>query len=52
MTMRVLRALGDSGRRKLPTPFEMASKPVNDAPPFAYARNKVKKAKPIKSPVP
>src|ERR1019366_560564 len=49
---RVLRAFEDSGRRKLPTPLEMASRPVNDEPPLAYARNNVRKAKPIKSPLP
>ena len=32
---RVLRALDDSGRRKLATPLEIASSPVNDEPPLA-----------------
>jgi len=31
----VLRAFGDSGRRKLATPLEIASSPVNDEPPLA-----------------
>jgi len=52
ITTSVLRALWDSGRRKLATPFEMASSPVSEEPPFAYARSKVKNASPIKSPLP
>ena len=31
----VFRAFGDSGRRKLATPFEIASSPVSDEPPLA-----------------
>ncbi len=32
---RVLRALDDSGRRKLATPLLIASRPVSDEPPWA-----------------
>ena len=32
---RVLRALGDSGRRSCATPLEIASSPVSDEPPLA-----------------
>ena len=36
------RALGPSGGRKDPTPFEMASRPVSDDPPLANARSSTK----------
>ncbi len=46
------RALWASGFRKLDTPSEIASSPVSDAPPLAYARNSVRNATPIKMPWP
>jgi hypothetical protein len=52
ITMRVWRAWTEAGRRKLPTPLEMASRPVNDEPPLAKARRRVMKASPINQPWP
>ena len=52
MMTSVMRALRDSGRRKLATPFEIASSPVSDEPPFAYARSSTKNASPISIPLP
>ena len=49
MTILALRA---SGFLKLETPSEIASSPVSDDPPFAYARSSVKNATPIKKPWP
>ena len=52
MTTRVWRAWTDAGRRKLPTPLEIASSPVSDEPPLANARRRVMKARPINKPSP
>ena len=38
MMTRVWRALRDVGRRKAPTPLEMASRPVSEEPPLAKER--------------
>ncbi len=46
------RALGPSGGRKDPTPFEMASRPVSDDPPLAKALSKMKTVAPIKKLLP
>ena len=51
MTTRVWRAWTEAGRRKLPTPLEMASRPVSDEPPLANERRRVMKASPISQPV-
>ena len=46
------RALGPSGGRKDPTPFEMASRPVSDDPPLAKAFSMMKTVAPIRKPLP
>ncbi len=52
MMTSVWRALRDSGWRKLPTPLEMASRPVSDEPPLANERSSVMNARPIRIPLP
>ncbi len=42
----VMRALRDSGRRKMLTPLEMASVPVSAEPPMAKARSTTKMVAP------
>ena len=52
MTTSVWRACTEAGRRKLPTPLEIASRPVSDEPPLANERSRVMKASPISQPWP
>ena len=46
------RALGPSGGRKFETPFEIASRPVNEDPPLAKARSTMMIPAPYKRPLP
>ena len=50
MITKVRRALTPSGVLKSETPSEMASRPVNEDPPFAKARSKINIAATVKSP--
>ncbi len=52
MTTRVWRAFFASGRWKLLTPLEMASRPVSDDPPLAKERSREMKARPMSQPEP
>ncbi len=46
ISTKVIRALRDSGRRKMLTPLEMASVPVRADPPEAKARRTTKMVAP------
>ncbi len=48
MTVSVLRALRPTGFLNALTPFEIASRPVSDAPPLAKAFSSTKIAAPVK----
>ena len=52
MMTSVNRALRLVGSRKAPTPLEMASRPVSDAPPLAKARRMTMKVAPYSHPDP